>query len=200
MKPVLPKLKTIRSRFLAVSIPIALAAMVVLFFLFELQAFRLAHRDLHEKLDRLLTTQSVILAESVWNVDDARTELILSSLMADPDVAGIAVHDEAYGLIHALGDMPESITADERKHAHINKLSQTTFLSDIRDLFAAITDIRPHPHQDMVAAQEIFFETDASRELIGHLVVRFTLDNVVVATRNRLLWDGLLAAGLCWLS
>jgi PAS domain S-box-containing protein len=132
----------------------------------------------------------------VWNVDDARTELILSSLIADPDVAGIAVHDEGYGLIHALGDMPESIITDEGKHAHINKLAEPAFLSDVRDLFAAVTDFRPRPHQDLVAAQEIFFETDASRELIGHLVVRFTLDNVVIATRNRLLWDGLLAAGL----
>jgi len=196
MKRVPVKLTTIRSKFLAISLPIGLAAMLVLFFLFELQAFRLAHRELHEKLDKLVTAQSTILAESVWNVDDERTGLILSSLIADPDVAGIAVHDETDGVIRSFGDLPKSVNTEEFKHDHSNKFSEPTFYSDVRDVFAAITNIRPHPHDDMVAIQGIFFETDASKELIGHLVVRFTLNNVLAATRKRLLWDGLLAAAL----
>ena len=192
------KLSTIRSKIIAITIPIALAATVLILGVFELHIYRLGHRSLHEKMERVVADQAVILAQPVWNLDDERTEFVLSSLLSDPEISGVAVHDETGGLVLTFGTLPEFVLAEMRNPAYRNVNYIPSLLVDIQTLFAALLNSAPYSHHDMVMIEDISFETDASNELVGYLIIGFTLDSLLVVTRERLFWDGILAAGLVW--
>ncbi len=63
------KFHTVQSRFLAISVPIAICLMLLLFSLFEFQTYRAEHDALHEKARGIAESQSNVLAESLRNMD-----------------------------------------------------------------------------------------------------------------------------------
>lgn len=103
-----PKMRSVRASFLAINVPLVLIAMTALFGAFEYTAHKQAMNDLHEKLDRIVSNQSAVLAESVWNLDHERVQLILAATADDPDIRGIAVYDDMGNLIGAVGDFDKS--------------------------------------------------------------------------------------------
>lgn len=195
-------LNSVRAKFLAISIPIAVCLMTVLFGIFEFQTFRAEHLALHEKAEGIAESQSAVLAESLWNVDDARIGLILSTLAVDPDIIGAAVFDDTGKLFHAHGMRSNAqMTADDLyADDHFKKPSsnnnETSFAPVLHDFLAAGGIRNSVPHDDLAIAQEIIFRTDAGADVIGEFVVFLTMDNIIASTRKRLLWDGMLTAAM----
>ena len=95
--------KTVQTKFLIISIPILLLSIAVLFALFELNAQHQATLKLHDKLDRLLVTQSAAMMTPVWNVADDQVKLMLDALAIDPDIRGAFVTDDADSLLGQVG-------------------------------------------------------------------------------------------------
>jgi PAS domain S-box-containing protein len=98
---------TIRAKFLAFVVPLVLLSTVLVFGLFEFNARRDANLKLQDKLDKLVTIQSAVIAESLWNVADEQIKLILAALAIDPDVEGAAVYDELDNLVGFTGASEE---------------------------------------------------------------------------------------------
>ena len=105
---------TIRAKFLAIVVPLVLLSTVAVFGLFELNARHDANLKLQDKLDKLVTIQSAVLAEPLWNVADEQIKLILAALAIDPDVESAAVYDELGQLVGATGSADEIETRFSR--------------------------------------------------------------------------------------
>ena len=107
--------RTVQAKFLAISISLAFLIAVMLFAVFEVNARRQRHRALVDKLDWLVKSQSAVLAESVWNLDDNRIALILAAISGDRDLAGATVYDvdgEVLGAVGAVGALDDELTAE----------------------------------------------------------------------------------------
>lgn len=96
--------RSIQSKFLGYVVPLVLISTLVVFGLFEWNARRAAAGQLRAKLEKLLEIQSAVVAESLWNVADEQTKLILTALASDPDVSAAAVYDERDRLVASVGD------------------------------------------------------------------------------------------------
>jgi signal transduction histidine kinase/DNA-binding response OmpR family regulator/uncharacterized membrane protein affecting hemolysin expression len=84
-----------------------LASTVIVFGIFELSAQREAEKRLHDKLEKLVTIQSAVVAESMWNVADEQIKLILAALAIDPDILGVAVYDDQDILVAWTGQVED---------------------------------------------------------------------------------------------
>ncbi len=98
---------SIRAKFLALVVPLVLLSTITVFGLFELDARRDANLELQDKLDKLVTIQSAVVAESLWNVADEQIKLSLAALAIDPDVESAAVYDELDQLVGFTGSADE---------------------------------------------------------------------------------------------
>ena len=94
---------SIRARFLAFVVPPVLFSTVAVFGLFEINARREANVELAAKLEELLSIQSAVIAEPLWNVADRQIHLILTALASNPDIEGAAVYDDRGDLVSTAG-------------------------------------------------------------------------------------------------
>ncbi len=102
--------RTLRAKFLALIVPLVLISTMIVFGLFELNARREADLKLRDKLNKLVTIQSSVVAESLWVVADEQIKLILTALAIDPDVKGAVVFDDAdlpVGMVGETDQMEE---------------------------------------------------------------------------------------------
>ncbi len=97
-------LNSVRGKFLAYIVPLVLVSTVAVFGFFELNARDSAARQLQTKLDKLVSIQSAVVAESLWNVADQQIKLILRALLTDPDVVAAAVYDERDSVVATAGE------------------------------------------------------------------------------------------------
>ncbi len=82
-----------RSKFLAIVVPIALAAIVIVFGVFEYVSIQRAEANLRHRLNSLLTVQSSALAGSIWTINEQQVRLTVDALMSDPDIVLVKVYD-----------------------------------------------------------------------------------------------------------
>ncbi|MCW3784742.1 response regulator [Defluviimonas salinarum] len=99
------RLRSVQSKFLAYAIPLVLLSTLMVFGAFEFNARRSAQEQLQTKLNELAQIQSRVVAESLWNVADQQTKLILKALLTDTDVVAAAVYDERKTLVASAGDV-----------------------------------------------------------------------------------------------
>ncbi|MGI9331799.1 MAG: response regulator, partial [Gammaproteobacteria bacterium] len=96
-------LRTLRAKFLAINVPLVVLFTVALFVLFEVTAYRNGLHRLHEKLEKIVTSQGAALSEPVWNLDTAQVKLIIAAMDNEPDLAGAVVTDESGDLLASIG-------------------------------------------------------------------------------------------------
>ena len=94
---------TLRWKFLAINIPLALIATLVLFALFELNTHRGALENLRQNLDELAATQSAALSNPLWNLDDTQIRLTLAAIVINRDVLGVRIYDESGSIFDEAG-------------------------------------------------------------------------------------------------
>ena len=123
----LDRLRSIRSKFLVIVVPLVLLAIVLVFGLFELNTERRAARQLQDRLDQLLEMQSAVLSRPLWNLSEKQIELIVSAIEVDESVIGVAVYDEADSLV--AGDAMVEAMQDNTyygRHEIVHKRGQET--------------------------------------------------------------------------
>ena len=98
-------LRTIRAKFLAITVPLVLISALICFSLFELYGQNDAGRELVERLDKISATQSLVLSQPLWDTDREQIALILEALVNDPDVVGVVVSDKSGAAIASIGQV-----------------------------------------------------------------------------------------------
>ena len=89
----------LQAKFLAIVAPLVLVAIALVFAVVEWISANRAEEAISRKLDQILSIQSEVLADPVWNVAREQIHLVADAIMQDEDVAGLTVRDEDGDLI-----------------------------------------------------------------------------------------------------
>lgn len=100
---------SLRAKFLLLVVPLILLSLTLVFAFFEFNANKRAAARLDNRLEQLLTLQSAVLVEPVWNLAERQIELIISAISGEDDVLSIKVVDETGAI---LGQSGPPFTAD----------------------------------------------------------------------------------------
>jgi signal transduction histidine kinase/CheY-like chemotaxis protein/HAMP domain-containing protein len=103
-----PSFRSLRSKFLALAVPLIVATVVLIFALIEQFSFDRAKDELHLKLENFLAVQTAALANPLWNVDNVQVRLAVHALAVDPDIVALSVRDEL-GNVIAEYDEPKKV-------------------------------------------------------------------------------------------
>ncbi|MEQ8666800.1 MAG: ATP-binding protein [Rhodospirillales bacterium] len=99
-----PSFTSVRTRFLAIHLPILLIAVLGVFCIAEWLNYRSEVDRLERDLDTMAASQSIIVAAAVAEMDTSQVRAAVASAIASPDVRGIAVYDDDGNLIDAYGE------------------------------------------------------------------------------------------------
>lgn len=101
--------RSVNTTFLFGLLPLFSFLFVLLFGVFEWATYRNAEKQLHEHLDNLASSQSIILGEPVMEIVTGRKDghlgLMLATLISDEDVVGVAVYDVDGNTLDSFGDL-----------------------------------------------------------------------------------------------
>jgi len=98
------RFRSIRSRFLAINLPIVFVAIVGIVGAAEWLNYTSEVSRLKDRLKTISASQSIILAEAVAHDDDSRVRAIVAASISNPEVRGICVLDRDGEKIDAYGD------------------------------------------------------------------------------------------------
>jgi signal transduction histidine kinase len=87
------RFSSVKMAFLAVTLPLVLIVVAVFFVLFELETYDTALGKLEAKRDRLLASNSIMLARAVWERNDVLIATHAAPALIDPDLIGIFIYD-----------------------------------------------------------------------------------------------------------
>ncbi len=90
---------TLQAKFLSIVAPLVLVAIALVFGVVEWISAGRAEQAISRKLEQILTTQSEVLADPVWNVAREQIHLVADAIMLDEDVAQLTIRDEDNQLI-----------------------------------------------------------------------------------------------------
>lgn len=99
--------RSLRTKFLHAIVPYVLLAVVLAFAFVEYSARVSAEERLTAKLDKLSEIQARVVADSLWNIADEQTKLILEALATDPDLIAAGVWDDTDQLVASVGTLDE---------------------------------------------------------------------------------------------
>jgi signal transduction histidine kinase/CheY-like chemotaxis protein/HPt (histidine-containing phosphotransfer) domain-containing protein len=96
-------LRSIQARFLAITVSLVLLSTLPLFAVYEFNTHRVALDDLSLDLNELANTQSAVLSDPLWNLDDKQVQLVLAALASNRDVLGARVLDDVGKVFASVG-------------------------------------------------------------------------------------------------
>ncbi|WP_415401740.1 response regulator [Tateyamaria sp. SN3-11] len=94
-------------KFLSFVAPLVLVAIALVFGVVELISAGRAEQAISRKLEQILSIQSEVLADPVWNVAREQIHLVADAIMLDEDVAALTVRDEDGKLILSQSKVSE---------------------------------------------------------------------------------------------
>ena len=130
--------RSVRAKFLAISVPIAALVAALVFASYELLTLRIAQRALTDKLAWMLESRSAVLAQPMWNLDADRMALVLTAMVDDPDVQGVAVYD-VNGDILSIAGVVNSLNSDLTGKAEIVLVSDSGATDVIGHLLVSLS-------------------------------------------------------------
>lgn len=113
-------LNSLRIRFVAIIAPIYVVTVIVGLGAYEWVTYADARQSLIERLDRVASSQSIILSEAVAEKNASNLSLMLASIISDPDLIGVAVLDFNGAIIDSYGELsgdPELVRQLSINHA-----------------------------------------------------------------------------------
>ncbi|MBT3660664.1 MAG: hypothetical protein HN540_12985 [Rhodospirillaceae bacterium] len=105
-----------------------LLSLLTVFGLFEYYTYRVSINELQNRISDMARSQSEVIAESLWHLDNERINVILKAIMVDRDVVAASVDDELGKPLAAIGKPGKF--ADIPGHTHRHEI---TFRSTDRD-------------------------------------------------------------------
>lgn len=124
-------LKSLRLRFVAIIAPIYVVTVVVGLGAYEWITYADARKSLVERLNRMASSQSIIMSQAVAEGNESNLSLMLASIISDRDLMGVAVFDrdgtiiDSYGELSGEPDLVRQITvnhADETGYRRVGSL------------------------------------------------------------------------------
>jgi len=97
---------SLQKKFIWAIIPIVCLVVAIPISLYEYRNYRTGIEDLRNQLYVVLNLQSDIVAPPLWNLDEERLRLVVRSVIADPNIAGISLFDEGGKMVTAMGTKP----------------------------------------------------------------------------------------------
>lgn len=97
--------KSLRLRFVAIIAPIYVVTVVVGLGAYEWITYTDAKKSLIERLNRMASSQSIILSQAVAESDASNLSLMLASIISDRDLMGVAVFDRDGRIIDSYGEL-----------------------------------------------------------------------------------------------
>ncbi len=97
----------LQAKFLSFVAPLVLVAIALVFGVVEWISANRAEQAISRKLEQILSTQSEVLADPVWNVAREQIHLVADAIMLDEDVAVLTVRDEDGKLILSQSKVSE---------------------------------------------------------------------------------------------
>ena len=99
--------KTLRGRFLRVTIPLIFLSVIGVFAVIELMTHRNAVARLEQTLNGMIRTQAAALANPVWNLDDEQIRLSLEAVVTNREILSARVLGEKGEVMSEAGVVPE---------------------------------------------------------------------------------------------
>lgn len=112
--------KSLRLRFVAIIAPIYVVTVMVGLGAYEWITYSESRTALVERLDRVASSQSIILSEAVATQNVSNLSLMLASIISDRDLVGVAVFDRDGGILDTYGELsgdPELVRQLTINHA-----------------------------------------------------------------------------------
>jgi len=111
--------QSLRVRFLVINLTIVLISFITIAATYEWFSFKAEREALEFKLSTVSASQSIILAEPVAQGDIGRVQAVIASVIANPEIAGIAVTDVSGKAIDSYGG-PIDLSQPLTKRSSIN--------------------------------------------------------------------------------
>ena len=138
--PMQGRFRSLRSKFLAINIPLMLIAFGVSVSLYEFISYRRALADLEQRLHSVSAGQSIILGESVFERDRNTVSVLLAAIIADPNLIAIRVIDSDGELMDSYGETELLKEGRLYLKSRINYYSEETGLNRVGELELLMTD------------------------------------------------------------
>jgi len=110
---------SLSAKFIATVTPIFICVFVLFVGIYEWGNYEKSREELMQHLDTMAASQSIILAESIANRDAGQLSLLLASVISDPNLVGVEVHDTNGQILDSFGDV-QAGDAQFRKTITVN--------------------------------------------------------------------------------
>lgn len=100
---------SLRGKFLALVVPLTCAATLAFFLVAENRLSGQAREDLHNRMDELAKIQSGSISGPLWSFNQRQLELVISSMINDPDLVGVAVYDDTGTVLASDGELDTTV-------------------------------------------------------------------------------------------
>lgn len=98
-------MKSLRLKFLAIIAPVYVVTVIAALGAYEWIAYSHSRSALIDRLERIASSQSIILSEAVAQQDAANLSLMLASIISDRDLVGVAIFDRDGSVLDAYGEL-----------------------------------------------------------------------------------------------
>jgi class 3 adenylate cyclase len=105
--------RTLRSKFLRVTIPLIFLSVIGVFSVIELMTHRNAVSRMERLLDSLIRTQAAALANPLWNLDNEQIRLSLAAIVTNREILSARVLGEDGAPMSKAGAVPETASPSD---------------------------------------------------------------------------------------
>gem|GEM_PF-1324524 len=102
------RFSSVKKAFLALTLPLVLTVVGTFFVLLEMETYNDAVARLEAKRDRLLASNSIMLARAVWERNDVLIATHAAPALIDPDLIGIFIYDRDGQILAEFGTQTPS--------------------------------------------------------------------------------------------
>lgn len=129
---------SLNAKFIVTVTPIFLAVFLTCIVIETWHSYEKSRAEIVERLKTLAASQSIILAEAVADRDPDQLSLMLASIISEPNLIGIAVHDTDGNVLDSFGTL-DSPDADLVKTISVN-YSESSGVHRVGTLKLVMTD------------------------------------------------------------
>ncbi|WNJ99209.1 ATP-binding protein [Thalassospiraceae bacterium LMO-JJ14] len=97
--------RSLSTKFITTITPIFIAVFVTCIIVETFHTYEKSRAEIAQRLDTLAASQSIILAETIANKNINQLSLMLASIISEPNLVGIAIHDTDGNVMDSFGEL-----------------------------------------------------------------------------------------------
>lgn len=133
--------RSLSARFIFTVTPIFVAVFLTCIVIETWHNYETSRVEIIDRLNTLAASQSIILAESIAEKDTEHLSLMLASVISEPNLIGIAVHDAEGGVLDSFGaldssdpDLARTISVNFTEGSEVRRVGSLTLVMTDRHL------------------------------------------------------------------